>query len=309
MSDAARPAPERDFEPHRRRPRGLAYRMLGSVSDAEDVVQDAYLRWHAADRERVADSGAFLTRVVARLCLDRLKSFRRRRETYIGPWLPEPVLDASAWTPDDAGEIAADLSVALMLALERLSPLERAAFLLHDIFDLRFVEIAVVLERSEVACRQLSARAREHVRASRPRVPTDPDAAARLVAAFMDAARTGDATALARLLAEDVAMHSDGGGRRRAARNVVRGRERVARFFAGIARKPAVQGIVSVEPARVNALPGFVVRGADDTMQTIAFEVREGAISGIYMVLNPAKLGHLRRLTRSPPPPPPPPVP
>ncbi len=235
MNRDARSTPERDFEPHRRRLRGLAYRMLGSVSDAEDVVQDAYLRWHAADREGVADPGAFLARVVARLCLDRLKAARQRRETYIGPWLPEPVLDASAWTPDDAGEIAADLSIALMLALER------AAFLLHDVFDLGFADIAAALGRREAACRQLAARARAHVRASRPRAPADPDAAARLAAGFMEAARSGDATALARLLAEDVAMHSDGGGRRVAARNVVHGRERVARFFVGLARKPGVQ--------------------------------------------------------------------
>src|SRR5262249_13365448 len=148
---------------------GLAYRMLGSVSEAEDAVQDAYLRWHAADRDAVSDVRAFLTTTTTRICLDTLKSARARRETYVGPWLPEPVLDTAALAPDTQTELAEDLSIALLLALDRLSPLERAAFLLHDVFDFSFGEVANALERSEAACRQLATRARTHVRAARPR--------------------------------------------------------------------------------------------------------------------------------------------
>jgi len=145
------------FEPHRRRLLGLAYRMLGSVSEAEDAVQDAYLRWHAIDRDTVSDVRAFLTTTTTRICLDTLKSARARRETYVGPWLPEPVLNTGALAPDTQSELAEDLSIALLLALDRLSPLERAAFLLHDVFDFSYSELAATLERSEAACRQLAA--------------------------------------------------------------------------------------------------------------------------------------------------------
>ena len=175
------------FEAQRPRLAGLAYRMLGSVAEAEDVVQDAWLRWHGTDRDTVRDAGAFLRRVVARLCLDRLKSARARRETYVGTWLPEPVVDEATVSGPDAGEWAEDLSFALMLALERLSPLERAAFLLHDVFDVEFDEIAALLDRAEPACRQLAARARAHVRDARPRFSVRDDERARLVGAFMDA--------------------------------------------------------------------------------------------------------------------------
>jgi RNA polymerase sigma-70 factor (ECF subfamily) len=146
------------FEPHRRRLTGLAYRMIGSLADAEDVVQDAYLRWHALDRRKVADPRAYLSKVVVRLCLDHLKSARMRRESYVGPWLPDPIIDDPAFAPDARSELADDLSVALLMTLERLSPLERAAFLLHDVFDMNFDAIAGVLERSAPACRQLAAR-------------------------------------------------------------------------------------------------------------------------------------------------------
>src|SRR5262249_36301454 len=152
------------FEPLRRNLTGLAYRMLGSLAEAEDVVQEAYLRWHAADRTAVAEPRTYLSRVVARLCLDQMKSARARRETYVGPWLPEPIVDEAAVAPDTASELADDLSVALLLTLERLSPLERAAFLMHDVFELNFTEVAAALDRSAEACRQLAARARTHVR-------------------------------------------------------------------------------------------------------------------------------------------------
>ena len=161
--------PAASFEPHRRRLLGLAYRMLGSMADAEDAVQEAYLRWHGANRDAVSDPKAFLMTTTARICLDLLTSARARREEYVGPWLPEPVLDTPSLAPDSHTELAEDLSVALLLTLDRLSPLERAAFLLHDVFDFSFSEVAAALDRSEAACRQLAARARAHVREVRPR--------------------------------------------------------------------------------------------------------------------------------------------
>jgi len=168
-SASATSNPAVSFEPYRRRLMGLAYRMLGSMADAEDAVQEAYVRWHAADRGQVSDPKAYLMTTTTRICLDMLTSARARHEEYVGPWLPEPVLDTAALAPDSRTELAEDLSVALLLTLDRLSPLERAAFLLHDVFDFSFSEVASALDRSEAACRQLAARARAHVRSVRPR--------------------------------------------------------------------------------------------------------------------------------------------
>jgi len=283
------------FEPHRRRLRGLAYRMLGSVADAEDVVQDAYLRWHATDRRRVADARAFLSKTVVRLCLDHLKSARHRRESYVGPWLPEPLLDEAA---DPAGadiDLADDLSVALLLVLERLSPLERAAFLLHDVFDLGFAEIADALGRNEAACRQLAARARRHVQSAPPRFAVPLDEGARLADAFLAASRSGDVAALGRLLAADAVAYTDGGGRKAAALNPIRGRDKLLRFYAGLARKAGQLFPEVVYRGRINGLAGFITVEADDTLQTTALDIRDGVIAALYIVRNPEKLAHLDR--------------
>lgn len=192
--------PSATFEPYRRRLLGLAYRMLGSMAEAEDAVQEAYLRWHVADRESVEDPKAFLTTTTTRICLEVLKSARARREKYVGPWLPDPVTDMAALAPDAQTELAEDLSVALLLALDRLSPLERAAFLLHDVFDYSFSQVADTLGRNEAACRQLASRARTRVRDARPKgvMPAravsssiDPKHA-ELVSAFITASRSGD---------------------------------------------------------------------------------------------------------------------
>src|SRR5262245_37706940 len=201
--------PAESFEPYRRRLLGLAYRMLGSMADAEDAVQDAYVRWHGTDRDNVSDPRAFLMTTTTRICLDMLTSARARREEYVGPWLPEPVMDTAALAPDSRTELAEDLSVALALTLDRLSPLERAAFLLHDVFDFSFREVATALARSEAACRQLSARARAHVREGRPRGTAPPagqiDAKhAQLLSAFAAATQSGDLQAMTQLLASDV---------------------------------------------------------------------------------------------------------
>jgi RNA polymerase sigma-70 factor (ECF subfamily) len=297
--DAGETAAARGFEPHRRYLTGFAYRMLGSLAEAEDIVQEAYLRWHAvADPAAIRAPRAFLSKIVVRLCLDELKSARARRESYVGPWLPDPVLDDAetgllAETEMSKGELAHDLSVALMLALERLSPLERAAFLLHDVFDMDFAEVAQTLGRSEAACRQLAVRARAHVRAARPRFQVSTDDGARIAEAFVAATRTGDATALGRLLAEEAILHSDGGGKRRAALNPIRGRDNIARFFAAQVRKLPSLAALRFRAARINGLPGFIVAEPDGAVQTIAFEVQDGAITAIYAVLNPDKLRHV----------------
>jgi RNA polymerase sigma-70 factor, ECF subfamily len=282
------------FERERRRLTGLAYRMLGSVAEAEDVVQDAWLRWDRADQDAVSDAGAFLRKTVARLCLDRMKSARAKRESYIGPWLPEPVLEPSAVTGSDTGEWADDLSFALMLALERLSPLERAAFLLHDVFGVDFAEVAVTLDRAEPACRQLAARARSHVRSARPRFPVPDDRRQALASAFIDALRTGDISRFSSLLAEDAVLYTDAGGHHPAALNPIRGRDRIVRFYMGLARKGRLPGPgASWHASAVNGMPGFILVGEDGSVQTIAVEFNGEQVSAVYAVANPEKLRHL----------------
>ncbi|HKA05939.1 MAG TPA: RNA polymerase sigma factor SigJ [Gemmataceae bacterium] len=291
--------PAVSFEPHRRRLLGLAYRMLGSVSEAEDAVQDAYLRWHAADRDAVTDARAFLTTTTTRICLDMLNSARARREAYVGPWLPEPVLDPAALAPDSRTELAEDLSVALLLTLDRLSPLERAAFLLHDVFDFSFGEVATALERSEAACRQLAARARAHVRAARPPMTALParsgeiDAKhAQLMSAFLAATRSGDLQALTQLLASDVRVMADGGGKVPAALDVLDGADRAAQFLVDVAHK-GWRDDFTLRFATINGLPGVVVDGPSGLVQTATFEIEGDVIRALYVVRNPDKLRHL----------------
>lgn len=273
------------FTAARPRLRALAYRFLGSMADAEDMVQAAWLRWAEADQDAVEDAEAYLRRIVARLCLDELKSARRKRETYIGPWLPEPVVE----TDPLAGQAAAeDVSVALMLALERLSPLERAAFLLHDVFGAGSEEVATTLGRTPAAVRQLAARARAHVQEARPRFPVSPEDGQRIAGAFRSAIETGDAAALGRLLAEDAVLRTDGGGVVSAAINPVFGADRIARFFAGLARKARLGR--RHEMAWINGLPGYVTRFEDGSVQTTALEIEGEAIRAVYVVRNPEKL-------------------
>jgi len=290
--------PAVSFEPHRRRLLGLAYRMLGSVSEAEDAVQDAYLRWHAADRHVVSDTRAFLTTTTTRICLDTLKSARARREAYVGPWLPEPVVDTAALAPDAQTELAEDLSIALLLALDRLSALERAAFLLHDVFDCSFSEVASALGRSEAACRQLAARARTHVREARPqgtavaRDRPEPSNHERLVSAFIDAARSGDLQALMGLLADGVRVTTDGGGKVPSALNVIEGADRAARFVVGAVSKGLPEGSI-IRIASINGLPGLIAYKPDGSVQSVAFEIADNRVHAIYAVSNPEKLSHL----------------
>jgi len=292
--------PSASFEPHRRRLLGLAYRMLGSMAEAEDAVQEAYLRWHDTDRDRVDEPRAFLMTTTTRICLDVLKSARVRREAYVGPWLPDPVTDTDALAPDAQTELAEDLSVALLLALERLSPLERAAFLLHDVFDYSFTQVADALDRNEAACRQLATRARTHVRAARPRGVVPPRGAsgsldpkhAELVSAFIAASRSGDIEALTRMLTSDARVVSDGGGKVPATLNVIEGGDRVAAFLAGVVRKGWIDEM-TVRFDTINGLPGLLLSGPHGLVQTTAFEFDGDRVSAIYVVRNPDKLRHL----------------
>ena len=281
------------FETHRRALTGLAYRMLGSRAEADDVVQDAYLRWHAADHATIEQPRHYLGTVVTRLCLDRMKSARARREIYVGQWLPEPVVD-EAFEDDTAGDLARDISVALMLLLERLSPLERASFLLHDVFGLDFAEVSRALGRGEAACRQLATRARKHIESGRPRFSASPDEARRLAVAFHMAVASGDTQTLMRILARDAVLYSDGGGKRAAALRPIYGADRILRFFAGIARKNSALSTTQVRPAIVNGLEGFVLREEDGSIDTMAFECQHGRIVAIYVIRNPEKLHHVR---------------
>jgi RNA polymerase sigma-70 factor, ECF subfamily len=266
----------------------LAYRMLGSLVEAEDAVQDAYLRWHDADRAKVRIPQAFLSRTVLRLCLDQLKSARRRREAYVGPWLPEPVLESGTLDADTASDYAQDLSMALMLTLERLSPLERAAFLLHDVFEVGFAEIAETLGRNEAACRQLAARGRTHVRAARPRFHPSQEENSQLLAAFKKAAESGHAAGLAAFLAKDAVLLTDGGGKRAAALNPIYGADHIVRLIEGLGRKHT--GPFRLRLAPINGMPGFIMTDPKGGIETIALEIIAGKITAIYNVRNPEKL-------------------
>jgi RNA polymerase sigma-70 factor (ECF subfamily) len=287
------------FEPHRQFLAGLAYRMLGSVAEAEDVVQDAFLRWSTADRASVASPRAFLARTASRLCLDRMKSASARREHYVGTWLPEPLVapivePAASPGPEPlrATALAEDVSFALLMTLERLSPLERAAFLLHDVFDMDYRDIAEALDRSEAACRQLATRARDHVRDERPRFEATPQATERLTSAFRSAMFQGDLAGLAQLLADDAVFYSDGGGKRNAALNPLYGRDKILRFITGLASKGWLPDPRSSEPAQINGLPGFVIR-TDEGVETLALAIAGDQIAAIYATRNPDKLRHV----------------
>jgi RNA polymerase sigma-70 factor, ECF subfamily len=241
----------------------IGYRMLGSVADAEDVVQEAFLRWLNTDRSAVREPEALLRSIVTRLCLDHLKSARRRRETYIGPWLPEPVIEETEDGVDD-------VTMPLMMALERLSPLERAAFLLHDVFGVSFEEIADTIGREPATCRRLASRARNHVRAARPRFPMPKERGLEIAAAFFAASRSGDMQQLQSLLAADVTVYADGGGKIRAAMQPIFGLHHVMELHASLARIFAEKMSRIVRYGFVNGLPGFVTIEEGDTLQTTA---------------------------------------
>ena len=284
IRDGTAVAAAASFDPLRPLLTRVAYRMLGSVADAEDVVQDAFIRWLGTDREAVREPAAFLRRTVTRLCLDQIKSARAQRETYIGPWLPDPLVEE---------EEEGDVTLPLMLALERLSPLERAAFLLHDVFGVEFEEVAKTIDRDPAATRQLAARARAHVRDARPRYKLEKEQGMQIANAFFAASRSGDMSALGALLAADVGMWADGGGKRPAATGPVMGYGTVMKLHRSLAVLFSKYGSTLVHTGMINGLPGFVTREADGQLQTTALEVEDGKITGIYVMRNPDKLRHV----------------
>jgi RNA polymerase sigma-70 factor (ECF subfamily) len=276
-----------EFSRHRRRLQGIAYRMLGSKADAEDMVQEAYLRWHQADVERVQTPEAWLVTTITRLCIDRLRAARTEREAYVGPWLPEPLV-SDAEQPERYAELASDLSVAFLVVLERLGPEERAAFLLHEVFDSDYADISRILGKSEAACRQIVHRARERARRDRPRFQVSDFARKRMLERFMAALRALDQDAMLALLAEDVTWTSDGGGKTKAALKTVNSAAHVARFAIGVWRRyldRATHHFVSI-----NGEPGIVMCLDGKPMSVMSIETDGERILAVYAVLNPDKL-------------------
>jgi RNA polymerase sigma-70 factor, ECF subfamily len=271
-----------ELEVHRSRLRALAYRMLGSAADADDVLQDAYLRWHDA-HESVESPGAWLTTTVTRLCLDRLKSARTQRETYIGPWLPEPV-----FTQEDEVDVES-ISIAFLLLLERLTPVERAAYLLHAVFDNDHAEVARILGKNEATTRQAFHRAKAHLVAERPRFAPSRERHTELLLAFVSACRSDDLAGLSALLAADARAHTDGGGQAQAARKVIGGRDAVGRFFLGLIKKGAGQSI-DFQLETINGWPALVLIANEVRFAVLSVEVDADQIHAIHVVLCPTKL-------------------
>jgi RNA polymerase sigma-70 factor (ECF subfamily) len=281
------------FEAHRRRLFGLAYRMLGSVGDAEDAVQDTWLRWHRTDRTAILNPEAWLVTACTRLCIDRLRAAKAERENYPGIWLPEPLVELEVSLPaaDAAHEMADDLSMAMLMVMERLTPAERAAYLLREAFDYDYPQIAAALKKSEAACRQLVSRAQKHLKDERPRFSADESAARALAQKFAAATKAGDAALFAGLLAEDAMLWSDGGGKASAALNVIHGADKVARFFAGVRRKqPETLRRVF---ARINGQPGWILFDGDVPYLALAVDVVGDTVRNVFIMRNPDKLARL----------------
>ena len=270
----------------------IAYRMLGSAADAEDIVQEAFLRWQRAPD--AAQPKPYLSKVVTRLCIDHLRSARVRRETYVGPWLPEPLLTD---TSDDleAVERTDSLSMAFLVLLETLSPIERAVFLLREVFGYDYPDVAEVVGKSEANCRQIAHRAKEHVEARRPRFAAEKRKQQELMSAFFEASASGDLERLRSLLTEDAVLWSDGGGKVRAARRPIEGRDKVARFIVGIVSKAGED--LSIQVAEVNGQPGFVAFQSGRLGTVAALDVSDNGIHAVRVVANPDKLARLNQRT------------
>mgnify|MGYP002477957478 CR=1 FL=1 len=267
---------------------GIAYRMLGASAEAEDILQEAYLRWHNTDPNEIETPEAWLVAVVTRLSIDRLRKASKERETYIGPWLPEPLITSEAPTPEEEMLFASNLSLAFMALLERLSPVERAVFLLHDVFDLGYAEIARVVGKTEAAARQMIYRARQRLRTDKPRFETNSEERAKLIEKFSAASRMGDEKSLLALFSDEISMISDGGGNVTAARKIVRGKNRLARLFSLTGAKNGK--FLKDFPTLINGEPGLVTFYQDKVFAVTTFEIADGKITAIYRVMNPDKL-------------------
>ncbi|HEY6785287.1 MAG TPA: RNA polymerase sigma-70 factor [Gemmatimonadales bacterium] len=273
----------------------IAYRMVGTVMDAEDLVQDAYLRWVEAPETDIRVPAAYLTTIITRLAINFLGSARNRREEYVGPWLPEPLVTDPSPNAEASVELAESLSLAFLVLLERLAPVERAVFLLHDVFDLEYDEIARIVEKTETNCRQILSRARERVSAERPRFDADTERAEALVERFNQAAGNGDLDGLVAMLAEDITLWVDGGGKAKGALpKPVHGSTPVAKVVINTMKRLAPEGIV-FRMARLNGRPGLIAYGAGVAQSAVIFEMGADRIENIYVVANPDKLQGIRK--------------
>lgn len=279
------------FERHRARLNGIAYGMLGSVMDAEDVVQDAYLRWREVDIAGIDSAEAYLTTIVTRLAIDRLRSARARRETYVGPWLPEPLLESFERDPAERVVEAESLSLALLVALERLNPVERAVLLLRDVFDLDYSEIADVVDKSPANCRQIASRARERAGDAGRTRQAQREVERDIITRYLETVAAGDVAGVASVFAEDVVLWADGGGKARAARHPLHGATRVARHLVGVA--PQAPPGTEIRIARINGDPAVLGVLDGKVIGAIAFQIDEGRVIAVRAVLNPEKLEHL----------------
>ncbi|MGX1198595.1 sigma-70 family RNA polymerase sigma factor [Parvibaculum sp. MBR-TMA-1.3b-4.2] len=299
MTHAPASDAETAFLTHRPRAFAVAYRMLGSIAEAEDVVQEAWLRWQGADRAHVASPEAFIVTTTSRLAIDHLRKASTRRETYVGPWLPEPMVTGDAEspaTPQERLELADDISMALLHLLERLSPEERAAFLLHEAFDYSHAEIANLIGKSEAACRQMLSRARKRVQAERPRFNTEAREHARLTELFQQALMKEDPEAILACMKEDAIFYSDGGGKVAAALNPLYGADKITRFWLGIMRK--AEGRITPRPAWLNGLPGYLLTEGDTLHSAVSLRIEDGRIAALYVQRNPDKLADILRWTK-----------
>jgi len=281
------------FEAHRDLMFAVAYRMLGTITDAEDAVQDAWLRWSAASRADVADPRSYLARIVTNTALNRLRSVRSRREAYIGPWLPEPLLTAAGPDAAERAELAESVSVAMLVVLESLTPEERAVFVLREVFGFEYAEIGAAVGRSVPAARQLAHRAREHVQARRPRFDVDRNQQREVTERFLAAAGGGDIEGLMSVLAPDVTLLTDGGGKARAALRPITGASKVARFLVAIASRPYM-GIeiseISLTAAEINGSLGTLITGGGRAIAALTLTVSGGRVTAIQLLANPDKL-------------------
>jgi RNA polymerase sigma-70 factor, ECF subfamily len=281
------------FNEHRPYLFSIAYRMLGTVADAEDMLQEAFLRWERAGTDEIRSPRAFLATITTRLCLNHLESARVRREEYVGPWLPEPLVTDER-EPVDRVELAESLSIAFLVLLETLSPAERAVLLLRDVFGYEYSEIATILGTSEANCRQALSRARKHVSENRPRFETSPEQHDALLRGFLKAAADGDLAGLVAILAEDVTLRSDGGGKATAALNPIEGADKVARFFVGVIKKfGATYG--DFRFAEINGQPGVIAYVDGEPASVLTFEFSNGRIRNVFIVRNPDKLRAMPR--------------
>ncbi len=288
-----------DFTRYRPLLFSIAYRMLGSVADAEDILQEAFLRWHGAADTEVHSARAFLVTIVSRLCINHLQSARVRREEYVGQWLPEPIVTEPQSDPLEISHVDESLSMAFLVLLERLSPVERAVFLLREVFDYEYAEIATMVGKDEANCRQILRRAHQHMAENRPRFQPAPERSRQLLANFLQATSTGDLDNLVALLSEDAVLHSDGGGKAPAVPNLVRGADHVARAILGSRKKLVPDGLTS-RLAMINGWPGVVSYREGRAFAVVTLDISSDRIQTVYIVTNPEKLAHLAPLPAAP---------